>query len=60
MRKNLCLMSKCILNSIFLLANAPTMNKNLFNLILLFCLSIHLCSAQTGNPILIDTAKKFS
>lgn len=60
MRKNLCLMSKCILNSIFLLANAPTMNKNLFNLILLFSLSVHLCSAQTGNPILIDTAKKFS
>ncbi|NTE05231.1 histidine kinase [Agrobacterium tumefaciens] len=36
------------------------MNKNLFNLILLICLSIHLCSAQTGNPILIDTATKFS
>ncbi|MCX2432092.1 7TM diverse intracellular signaling domain-containing protein [Pedobacter sp. GR22-10] len=36
------------------------MNKNLFNLILLIFLSLRLCSAQTGNPILIDTALKYS
>ncbi|MFD2285091.1 histidine kinase [Pedobacter petrophilus] len=36
------------------------MNKKLFKLILILFLPIKFCFAQTGHPILIDTAKKFS